>query len=77
MRLQRTVKAVIQSGEDSGYVAECFEINVVTQGNTLDEVSANLSEAVKLFFDGESLSELGFADDPTIIVTYELEPIYA
>jgi hypothetical protein len=36
-KLQRTIKAVIRPGEQSGYVAECVEVPVVTQGGTLDE----------------------------------------
>ena len=46
--LQRTIKAVIRAGEQSGYTAECLEIPVVTQGHTLDEVTENLREAVEL-----------------------------
>ena len=42
MNLQKTVKAVIRAGDESGYVAECFEIPVVTQGKTLDETVDNL-----------------------------------
>lgn len=42
MKLQRTIKAVIRPGEESGYVAECLEIPVVTQGKNLDDVAANL-----------------------------------
>lgn len=58
MRLQHTVKAVIRPGEESGYVAECMEIPVVTQGETLDETVANLNEAVALHLDGEDLAAL-------------------
>ena len=35
---QHTIKAVIRPGDESGYVAECLEISVITQGRTLDEV---------------------------------------
>lgn len=35
--LQQTIKAVIRPGDEVGYVAECLEIAVVTQGRTLDE----------------------------------------
>jgi predicted RNase H-like HicB family nuclease len=73
MSLQRTIKAVIRPGEQSGFVAECLEIPVVTQGSTLDEVSANLREAVALHLEGENLAEYGLADSPSIIVTFELE----
>jgi predicted RNase H-like HicB family nuclease len=75
--LQRTIKAVIRPGEQSGYVAECFEIPVVTQGATLDEVTRNLKEAVALHLDGEDLASLGLAPDPTIVVTLEIAPLDA
>jgi len=70
---QHTIKAVIRAGEQSGYVAECLEIPVVTQGRTLDEVTDNLREAVALHLEGENLAELGLAPSPTILVTYEME----
>ncbi len=77
MKLQRTIKAVIRPGEQSGYVAECMEISVVTQGATLDEVTHNLQEAVQLHLEGEDVAELGLVSNPTILVTLELEPMYA
>jgi predicted RNase H-like HicB family nuclease len=77
MKLQRTIKAIIRSGEQSGYVAECIEIPVVTQAATLDEITQNLQEAVQLHIEGEDLAELGLGPHPTIIVTMELEPAYA
>ena len=73
MTLQRTIKATIRQGEQSGYVAECLEIPVVTQGRTLDEVTRNLREAVELHLEGEDLAELGLAPSPSILVTFELE----
>jgi predicted RNase H-like HicB family nuclease len=73
MPLQHTIKAVIRPGDQSGYVAECFEIPVVTQGQSLDEVTRNLSQAVALHLEGEDLTALGLADSPTIVVTYEME----
>jgi len=74
--LKKTVKAVVYRGE-SQYVAECMEIAVVTQGKTVDETLTNLQEAVALYFEGEDAKELGFAPNPAIIVTMELEPSLA
>ena len=74
---QRTIKAVIRPGEESGYVAECFEIRVVTQGKTLDEVTRNLQEAVALHLADEDLAALGLASNPTVVVTMELLPAHA
>ena len=75
--LQRTIKAVIRPGDESGYVGECLEIPVVTQGRTLDEVARNLREAVDLHLTGEDLAALGLAPDPTIVVTLELTLAHA
>lgn len=75
MTLQRTVKAFVWKG-DTHYVAECVDIAVVTQGKTLDQALKNLQEAVALHLEGEDLAELGFAPDPTILVTMELEPAH-
>ena len=71
--LRRTINAFVREGETQ-YVAECLDISVVTQGVTLDETIANLKEAVALHLEGESLEELGFATEPTLLVTLELEP---
>ena len=57
--LQRTIHAIVRPGDESGFVAECVEIAVVTQGKTLDETVANLQEAVTLHLEGEDLAELG------------------
>lgn len=75
--LQHTIKAIIRRGEESGYIAECVEIAVVTQGATLDEVTSNLREAVALHLEDEDLSALGLAQNPTLVVTMEVEPAHA
>ena len=35
---------------DGGYVAECLSHDIFTQGNTWDELRANVREAVTAFF---------------------------
>ena len=69
---KRTIQVRIFRGE-SKYVAECLDLPVVTQGNTLDEVTANVQEAIGLHLEGEDLAELGLADDPAIVATLELD----
>ena len=49
-----TLNAMIYPGDERGFVAECVELPVVTQGETLDEVVQNLREAVSLHIEGES-----------------------
>lgn len=75
--LQQTIKAVIRPGDQSGYVAECLELAVVTQGRTLDETVKNLQEATALHLEGESPASFGLREKPTVVLTMELDPQYA
>ena len=48
---------------------------VVTQAATLDELAANIREAIGLHLEGEDLANLGFSNGPTILATMELEAV--
>jgi predicted RNase H-like HicB family nuclease len=72
MTLKRTIKAAIRRGDQSGYVAECLEIPVVTQGKTLDEVTRNLREAVELHLEGEDLAGLRVRERESVLATLEI-----
>jgi len=76
-QLQRTVKAIIRPGDESGFVGECVEIAVVTQGTTIDETIHNLQEAVALHLEGENPADFGLVERPSLIVTMEIEPAHA
>jgi predicted RNase H-like HicB family nuclease len=77
MPLLDQIHATISLGEASGYIAECREIAVITQGETLDETTLNLREAVELYLEDEDPAELGFTQKPAIVITFELQPEYA
>ena len=77
MTQRYTIQAMIYPGDESGYVAECLNLAVVTQGKTLDETVQNLREAIRLHLGGEDLAEMGLASHPPLLVTMELEPVYA
>jgi predicted RNase H-like HicB family nuclease len=68
-----TVHAVVTRSRD-WYVAECLEVAVVTQGHTLDELMANLREAVGLHLQGGDAARHGVVASPRIAVTYEIAP---
>jgi predicted RNase H-like HicB family nuclease len=53
MAQRYTIQAVVYPGNESGYVAECLNLAVVTQGKTLDETVQNLREAIELHLEGE------------------------
>ena len=44
--------------EDKGYVALCPEVDVASQGDTVDEARNNLKEALELFFETASAAEI-------------------
>ena len=75
--LQKTIKAITRAGDEGGYVAECMEVAVVTQGKTLDEILRNLKEAVVLHLEGENPADFGLVDRPSLVVTMEVDPEYA
>lgn len=63
------VQAVVYPGDESGYVAECLNLAVVTQGKTLKETVENLREAIQLHLDDEDLEEIRLR--PTISIEDE------
>jgi len=44
--------------ENAGYVALCPELDVASQGDSVEEASANLREAVELFIETADRSEI-------------------
>jgi predicted RNase H-like HicB family nuclease len=72
--MRRTIQVRISRGERQ-YVAECLDLPVVTQAETLDQLAVNIREAISLHLEGEDLASLGIADDPTILATMELEAV--
>jgi predicted RNase H-like HicB family nuclease len=72
--MRRTIQVRIFRGEEK-YVAECLELSVVTQGDTLDEVNANICEAIGLHLEGENLAELGLDEKPLVVAMLELDTI--
>lgn len=55
--MTRNLTAIIQS-EDGGFVAMCPELDVCSQGDTVEEARANLREALELFFECASPEEV-------------------
>lgn len=54
----RTLTAAV-SKDGSWFVARCLEIEVASQGETIDEALANLREALELYFeDGDITADV-------------------
>ena len=67
----RTAIHVALSESEGGYVAECLEVAVVTQGRSLDETMSNLRDALELHLDDEELARTGLPRMPLLVVNYE------
>ncbi len=57
MPAPRQFTAIIER-EDNGYVALCPELDIASQGNTVEEARLNLKEALELFFETASPEEV-------------------
>ena len=57
MKNVRQLTCIIEREED-GYVSLCPEIDIASQGGTVQEARANLVEAVELFFETADPSEI-------------------
>ncbi len=66
--MKRQLTAIIQS-EGNGYVALCPEVDVASQGGTINEARDNLREALELFFECASPEEIAERMSGTVYVT--------
>lgn len=66
--MTRQFTAIIER-EGDGYVSFCPEIDVASQGATVQEASANLREAVELFFETASADEISQRSHDEVYVT--------
>ena len=55
--MRRSLTALIER-EGDGYVALCPELDIASQGATIEEAKANLREALELFFECASEDEI-------------------
>jgi predicted RNase H-like HicB family nuclease len=55
--MKRQLTAIIER-EGNGYVALCAELDIASQGDTIQEARENLREALELFFESASPKEI-------------------
>ena len=55
--MKRQLTAIIER-EGNGYVALCPELDIASQGDTIQEARENLREALELFFESASMQEI-------------------
>jgi len=57
MKRREQLIAIIER-EGTGYVSLCPELDIASQGATVEEARANLREAIELFFEAADPSEV-------------------
>lgn len=68
MIMHKTLTATIWR-EGDGYVSFCPELDIASQGESIQEARSNLREAVELFFDVADPSEVDSRLNPEVYVT--------
>ena len=66
---------VLIERENDGYVSFCPELDIASQGDTVEEARANLTEALTLFFETADPSEIQRRLHPHIFVTQVEVPV--
>jgi len=70
----RRITAIIER-EDDGFVALCPKLDIASQGQSVEEARANLIEALTLFFETASPSELSRRFQSEVFVTQVEVPV--
>ncbi|MGD9568591.1 MAG: type II toxin-antitoxin system HicB family antitoxin [Sedimentibacter sp.] len=60
---------VVIQKEDDWYVSKCLENNVASQGKTIEESMANLSEAISLYYEDNDIENIS---SPVFVTTMEV-----
>ncbi len=55
--------------EDNGFVSICSELDIASQGDTVESAKANLREAVELFFETAHPNEINERLNSEVFVT--------
>jgi predicted RNase H-like HicB family nuclease len=74
MKAAQRLTAIIER-EDEGFVALCPEFDIASQGESIEEARANLIEALTLFFETASSSEIARRSHHEVFVTQVEVPV--
>lgn len=66
--MTRTLTATVWR-EDDGYVSPCPELDIASQGDTVEEARSNLREAVEMFFEDAAPEEASRRPNSEVYVT--------
>jgi predicted RNase H-like HicB family nuclease len=72
--MAQRMTAIIER-EDDGYVALCPEFDIASQGASIEEARANLIEALTLFLETASPSEISRRFQSEVLITQVEVPV--
>lgn len=72
-RMKDYIQAHVQRSE-TGYQAECFDLPILTHGDSLNEAVENLQAAIYEFLEGKDLTQMGLAPEPKVMVSFHFGP---
>jgi predicted RNase H-like HicB family nuclease len=67
--MQKQLTAIIER-EGDGYVSLCPELDIASQGGSVEEARENLKEAIELFFESASSAEIQQRFHEEVYVTH-------
>lgn len=73
--MKKIIQVHIYKG-DKYFIAECVDLPVVTQGETLDKLAENLKEAIALQLEDENPADFNLVEKPSVLASFEVEPLY-
>ena len=69
MQLSKTLEfSAVVRREDGFYVALCPELDVASQGKSVEEALANLKEALELYLENEDFEKFSKAEIPIVTI---------
>lgn len=74
MKSHQRLTAIIER-EDDGFVALCPDLDIASQGTSIEEARTNLVEALTLFFETASTSEITRRFHTEVFVTQVEVPV--
>ncbi len=74
MKQAHRLTAIIER-EDDGFVALCPELDVASQGASIEEARTNLIEALTLFYESASESEVARRSHSEVFITQVEVPV--
>jgi predicted RNase H-like HicB family nuclease len=74
MKQARRVTAIVER-EDDGFVALCPELDIASEGSTIEEARSNLIEALTLFYETADSSEIDRRFHEELLITQVEVPV--